>query len=420
MLPVYAPDLGDTMAGTPKEKEKVRQLVHRLEDLLVEEVSAVDLAANQRTIVVMKRQEEPMLGQDIHEEAASWTVDVAKEDEPEAQAQVEAEVEVEAQEGCEAAVWTTAFVNDLPDTAFLYIAPGGTKDAEDKTVPRSLRYFPVRDETGELDRPHVMNALARIPQADIPQEAKDEARLQAEALLEELAAEEAPEEAEEAAAGEEKAAEAPQEPAEAEASQEKAVDEAVVSEAVKLLQVALGRMVSGESLDAEAHDAVARARELLSRGVTPPPVEPQSDEEAGETGEEMAKAGAKMAASRRARFKDALDALVKIFEDILPAAEKETWPRSPAKKAEEPALEAVEEPPASEEATALAQELVKAREELAATTAVLAKAQAETQALRVERAKLAEQALPSRLLPVGGAPAAESFCWGFDLNDDPS
>ena len=37
------------------------------------------------------------------------------------------------------ATWTTAFVNDLPDSSFLYIEPGGEKDEEGKTKPRSLR-----------------------------------------------------------------------------------------------------------------------------------------------------------------------------------------------------------------------------------------------------------------------------------------
>jgi HK97 family phage prohead protease len=56
-------------------------------------------------------------------------------------------------------------VNDLPDSAFLYIAPGGAKDGSGKTMPRSLRYFPVRDANGAVDEAHVANALARIPQA---------------------------------------------------------------------------------------------------------------------------------------------------------------------------------------------------------------------------------------------------------------
>ena len=62
-------------------------------------------------------------------------------------------------------VWDTSYVNDLPDSAFLLIGPGGRKDADGKTVPRSLRYFPVRNAAGDVDLPHLRNALARIPQA---------------------------------------------------------------------------------------------------------------------------------------------------------------------------------------------------------------------------------------------------------------
>ena len=57
------------------------------------------------------------------------------------------------------AVWTTAYVNDLPDSAFLYVAPGGDKDSDGKTTPRSLRYFPVKDASGAVDQAHVRNAL---------------------------------------------------------------------------------------------------------------------------------------------------------------------------------------------------------------------------------------------------------------------
>jgi HK97 family phage prohead protease len=63
------------------------------------------------------------------------------------------------------AVWDTAYVNDLPDSAFLLIAPGGRKDADGKTIPRNLRYFPVENAAGEVDTAHLQNALARIPQA---------------------------------------------------------------------------------------------------------------------------------------------------------------------------------------------------------------------------------------------------------------
>lgn len=83
------------------------------------------------------------------------------------------------------AVWSTAYVNDLPDSAFLYIAPGGEKDEDGKTTPRSLRYFPVRDKTGKVDLPHVRNALARIPQSNCPDAAKEKATAAAERLLRE-------------------------------------------------------------------------------------------------------------------------------------------------------------------------------------------------------------------------------------------
>jgi HK97 family phage prohead protease len=52
-----------------------------------------------------------------------------------------------------------ASINDLPDSAFAYIEPGGSKDEQGKTIPRSKRHFPVHDEA------HARNALARAPQS---------------------------------------------------------------------------------------------------------------------------------------------------------------------------------------------------------------------------------------------------------------
>jgi len=66
------------------------------------------------------------------------------------------------------AEWTAATVNDLPDGAFLYIEPGGTKDEEGKTKPRSLRHFPYKDKSGAVDAAHARNAIARIPQSNAP------------------------------------------------------------------------------------------------------------------------------------------------------------------------------------------------------------------------------------------------------------
>jgi HK97 family phage prohead protease len=54
---------------------------------------------------------------------------------------------------------SAADINDLPDDAFAYIEEGGSKDEHGRTVPRSLRHFPIHDEA------HVRNALSRAPQS---------------------------------------------------------------------------------------------------------------------------------------------------------------------------------------------------------------------------------------------------------------
>lgn len=82
----------------------------------------------------------------------------------------------------ELAVWTQKYVNSLKDSCFLFIEPGGTKDKEGKTVPRSLRHFPVYDDGGKVDVPHLRNALARIPQSNVPDAAKKTALAKAKRL----------------------------------------------------------------------------------------------------------------------------------------------------------------------------------------------------------------------------------------------
>jgi hypothetical protein len=54
---------------------------------------------------------------------------------------------------------STAELNDLPDSAFAYIEPGGKKDSSGKTTPRSKRHFAVHDAA------HTRNALSRAPQS---------------------------------------------------------------------------------------------------------------------------------------------------------------------------------------------------------------------------------------------------------------
>jgi hypothetical protein len=63
------------------------------------------------------------------------------------------------------AAMTSASINDLPDSAFAYIEPGG-KVVDGKTEPRSLRHFPVHDEA------HARNALARLSSSPFAAQAK--------------------------------------------------------------------------------------------------------------------------------------------------------------------------------------------------------------------------------------------------------
>ena len=66
---------------------------------------------------------------------------------------------LEAEAKVSRATITASSVNDLPDSVFAYIEPGGSKDSSGRTVPRSLRHFPLPDAD------HIRNALARAPQS---------------------------------------------------------------------------------------------------------------------------------------------------------------------------------------------------------------------------------------------------------------
>jgi Caudovirus prohead serine protease len=68
------------------------------------------------------------------------------------------------------AAMSTGAINDLPDSDFAYIEPGGKKDESGKTTPRSLRHFPIHDEA------HVRNALSRAPQSPFGEKAMPKIR----------------------------------------------------------------------------------------------------------------------------------------------------------------------------------------------------------------------------------------------------
>lgn len=55
--------------------------------------------------------------------------------------------------------WSKAYIDMLPDSSFLVIEDGGTLDSTGRTVPRSLRHFPVKDDKGEID-PRNLDTIA--------------------------------------------------------------------------------------------------------------------------------------------------------------------------------------------------------------------------------------------------------------------
>lgn len=63
----------------------------------------------------------------------------------------------------EKAVWSTAMVNDLPDSCFLYVEEGEKEDG--KTTPRSKRHLPYKNAQGKVDLPHLRNAISRLGQS---------------------------------------------------------------------------------------------------------------------------------------------------------------------------------------------------------------------------------------------------------------
>lgn len=116
------------------------------------------------------------------DEAAAWVDKHEKEKACKPKKKNEEKGDDEIVEG-DKAKWTVAYINNLPDNAFLYIAPGGEIDNEKKTKPRTLRYFPYKDANGAVDLPHLRNAIARIPQSDLPSDLQDKLQKRAQQLL---------------------------------------------------------------------------------------------------------------------------------------------------------------------------------------------------------------------------------------------
>lgn len=60
-----------------------------------------------------------------------------------------------------AAKWTRAYINKLPDSAFVIIEPAYKQG---KTDNKNARHLPYKDDKGKVDLPHLRNAAARCSQ----------------------------------------------------------------------------------------------------------------------------------------------------------------------------------------------------------------------------------------------------------------
>jgi len=61
----------------------------------------------------------------------------------------------------ELAKWSTAYINALPDSAFVIIEPAYLQG---KTKDKRARHLPYKDAEGNVDLPHLRNAMTRVSQ----------------------------------------------------------------------------------------------------------------------------------------------------------------------------------------------------------------------------------------------------------------
>jgi hypothetical protein len=82
--------------------------------------------------------------------------------------------------------WTRAYINRLPDTAFLYVdqKAASYKDDQGRSHPLDARHLPYRNHLGNIDLPHLRNAISRAPQTDLPRSVVQEVQQRARRLLE--------------------------------------------------------------------------------------------------------------------------------------------------------------------------------------------------------------------------------------------
>lgn len=172
----------------------------------------------------------------------------------------------------------------------------------------------------------------------------------------------------------------------------------MLKEVDSTLAVVMAKLQPGKPLDEDVYQRLDKLRSVVSSSLKSKGDEP--DGEPAKHGTEKAdveKAGAKMSVARRKRFQEAIKTLIDLFKEVIPASELGKMPHLFIKKADEP-------PPPDPVVTEL-------REQLAKTEGLLAAVRQEVTALR-------QAPVESNVQPVSVPRAAPGgkVQWPNDLN----
>lgn len=141
------------------------------------------------------------------------------------------------------------------------------------------------------------------------------------------------------------------------------------------LGVIMAKLQPGKALDEDSYQRLDKLRSIVSSAMKNSGTEgTEQDPELQKA--DVEKAGAKMSTARRKRFQEAIKSLIDLFKDVMPASELKKMPHLMVRKAETQPDPAVDE---------LRGKLAKAEQRLAASREELAALRAQPQASNVQQ-----------------------------------
>lgn len=180
---------------------------------------------------------------------------------------------------------------------------------------------------------------------------------------------------------------------EGEETTEKASPASVLEEARNVIGVVMSKLQPGQAVDEDSYQRLDKLRALLKSSMPK-----KADDKADDDGESqdkasVEKAGARMAQARRKRFEEAIKSLLTLFKEVMPSKELGKFPHLVVKKSA-----------AETEAEDLRERLAKAEGDLAESRKALA--------------ELKDRPVPSQVEPVDGGASQETpeVVWPLDLN----